>query len=46
MPVLREGGDNVLVFAVFAAFFVLAAVATWGLPERRGEALESAVPAT
>ena len=40
VPVLREGGDNVLVFMVFAAFFVVAAVATWGLPERRGEVVE------
>jgi putative MFS transporter len=46
VPVLRESGGNGLLFVVFAAFFVLAAVATWGLPERRGEALESAVPAT
>jgi MFS transporter, putative metabolite:H+ symporter len=46
VPVLRASGDNVLVFAVFAAFFVLAAVATWGLPERRGESLEAAVLAT
>jgi putative MFS transporter len=46
VPVLREGGGNVLVFAVFAGFFVLAAVATWGLPERRGESLEAALPAT
>jgi putative MFS transporter len=45
VPVLREGGDNLLVFVVFAAFFVLAAAATWGLPERRGESLEAAVPA-
>jgi putative MFS transporter len=41
VPVLlRIGGSNVLLFAVFAGFFLLAAVATWGLPERRGEALE------
>jgi MFS transporter, putative metabolite:H+ symporter len=46
VPVLRATGDNVLVFAVFAAFFVLAAVATWGLPERRGEPLEAAALAT
>jgi putative MFS transporter len=46
VPVLRAGGGNFLLFVVFAAFFVLAAVATWGLPERRGESLESAVPAT
>ena len=46
VPVLRASGDNVLVFALFAAFFVLAAVATWGLPERRGEPLEAAALAT
>ncbi|HLN79308.1 MAG TPA: MFS transporter [Nocardioidaceae bacterium] len=41
VPVLlRVGGGNGLLFAVFAGFFVLAAAATWGLPERRGEALE------
>ena len=27
-------------FGVFAAFFVVGAVATWGLPELRGRALE------
>jgi MFS transporter, putative metabolite:H+ symporter len=37
---LERGGSNTLLFAVFAAFFMLAAAATWGLPERRGEALE------
>lgn len=42
VPVLlRVGGGNGLLFAVFAGFFVVAAVATWGLPERRGEALEA-----
>jgi putative MFS transporter len=46
VPVLRAGGGNGLLFVVFAAFFVLAAMATWGLPERRDEALEAAVPAT
>lgn len=39
VPVLHGGDDNMLLFAVFAAFFVVAAAATWGLPERRGEAL-------
>lgn len=41
VPPLLKIGDNPLVFAVFAAFFVLAAVFTWGLPERRGEPLEA-----
>jgi putative MFS transporter len=41
VPVLLDLGDsNVLLFAVFAGFFMLAAAATWGLPERRGEPLE------
>lgn len=39
-PMLGLGGEPLL-FAVFAAFFVLAAVATWGLPERTGEPLEA-----
>jgi putative MFS transporter len=34
------GGGNGLLFAVFAGFFLLAAAATWGLPERTGEPLE------
>jgi putative MFS transporter len=37
---LDRGGSEALLFAVFAAFFGLAAAATWGLPERRGETLE------
>jgi putative MFS transporter len=37
---LDLGGSNVLLFAVFSAFFAMAAVATWGLPERRGHALD------
>jgi MFS transporter, putative metabolite:H+ symporter len=41
VPPLLKVGDNLLVFAVFAAFFLLAAVFTWGLPERRGEPLEA-----
>jgi MFS transporter, putative metabolite:H+ symporter len=41
VPPLLKIGDNLLVFAVFAAFFLLAAVFTWGLPERRGEPLEA-----
>jgi putative MFS transporter len=39
VPVLQETGDNVLLFAVFAAFFGVGAAATRGLPERRGAAL-------
>jgi putative MFS transporter len=37
---LDVGGSNALLFAVFAGFFALGAAATWGLPERRGAALE------
>jgi putative MFS transporter len=48
VPPLLRIGDNLLVFVVFAAFFLLAAAFTWGLPERRGKPLEdrliSAVP--
>ncbi|GAB2729135.1 MFS transporter [Nocardioides pakistanensis] len=34
------GGEEALLFAVFAGFFLIAAAATFGLPERRGEALQ------
>ena len=37
---LDVGGSEALLFGVFAGLFALAAAATWGLPERRGEALE------
>ena len=40
VPPLLERGGSGLVFGVFAAFFVLGALATWGLPERRGRALD------
>jgi MFS transporter, putative metabolite:H+ symporter len=39
-PLLAAGGSG-LVFGTFAAFFLLAALAGWALPERRGEPLES-----
>jgi MFS transporter, putative metabolite:H+ symporter len=38
--ILDGGASEAVLFAVFAAFFALAAVATWGLPERRGEVLD------
>jgi putative MFS transporter len=38
-PLLGAGGSG-LVFGVFAAFFVVGGLATWGLPERRGRTLE------
>jgi putative MFS transporter len=44
VPPLLDRGGNGLVFGVFAAFFVLAAIATWGLPERRGRRLEELDP--
>lgn len=40
VPPLVDAGGTGLVFGVFAAFFALGALATWGLPERRGQALE------
>jgi MFS transporter, putative metabolite:H+ symporter len=43
-PLLALGGSG-LVFGIFAAFFVLGALATAGLPERRGETLEEATAA-
>jgi putative MFS transporter len=44
VPPLLEAGGSGLVFGTFAAFFVLGAVATWGLPERRGQALDDVPP--
>ena len=32
-------------FGTFAAFFVVAAAAAFGLPERRGQSLEETAPA-
>src|SRR5215213_2855537 len=40
VPPLLDAGGSGLVFGVFAAFFVVGALATSGLPERRGKALE------
>jgi putative MFS transporter len=45
VPPLLDAGGSGLVFGVFAAFFVLASLATWGLPERRGQSLDDAAPA-
>ena len=45
VPPLIDAGGSGLVFGVFSAFFVLAAVATWWLPERRGQSLDDAPPA-
>lgn len=45
VPPLLDAGGTGLVFGTFAAFFALGALATWGLPERRGQALEDDVAA-
>jgi len=42
VPPLLDAGGSGLVFGVFAAFFGLGALATWGLPELRGRTLEEA----
>ncbi|CCG02133.1 MFS transporter [Blastococcus saxobsidens] len=46
VPLLVGAGGTGLVFGTFAGFFLLAALATWGLPERRGEALDAPAPTT
>jgi MFS transporter, putative metabolite:H+ symporter len=43
VPPLLELGGSGLVFGTFAAFFVVAALATWALPERRGQSLDDVV---
>lgn len=40
VPVLLSAGGTVTVFVVFAAFFAVAATATWGLVDRRGMGLD------
>jgi putative MFS transporter len=45
VPPLLDAGGSGLVFGTFAAFFLLGALATWGLPERRGLSLEAPVEA-
>jgi putative MFS transporter len=40
VPLLLDLGDTAMVFGVFAAAFVVAALAAFTLPERRGVALE------
>ena len=40
VPFLLDAGDTVLVFGVFSAAFVVAALAAFTLPERKGVALE------
>jgi putative MFS transporter len=41
VPPLLDAGGSGLVFGVFAAFFVVGAVGTLGLPELRGRSLEA-----
>ncbi|WP_460795378.1 MFS transporter [Microbacterium sp. GXF0217] len=40
VPVLLAAGGAPLLFVIFAAVFVVAAVAVWGLVDRRGKALD------
>ena len=40
VPFLRDAGGTMTLFAVFAAFFVVAALGSFWLPERRGAVLE------
>jgi putative MFS transporter len=42
VPGLVDAGGTGLVFGTFAGFFVLGGVATWWLPERRGQTLDDA----
>jgi putative MFS transporter len=43
VPPLLELGGTGLVFGMFAGVFVVAALASWGLPERRGQSLDEVV---
>ena len=45
VPPLDALGGTGLVFGTFSAFFLLGALASWALPERRGEALDDDVAA-
>ena len=40
VPPIRELGGTVLLFVIFGVFFLIAAAAAIGLPERRGQALD------
>jgi putative MFS transporter len=40
VPLLLAAGGAPLLFVVFAVFFAVAAVAAWGLVDRRGAALD------
>src|SRR4029453_10471241 len=43
VPPLLETGGSGLVFGTFAAFFVVAALTPWPLPEGRGQSLDEVV---
>ncbi|PWC07250.1 MFS transporter [Mycetocola zhujimingii] len=45
VPILTGVGGSVLLFSVFAAFFLIAAAAALALADKRGKALEEFVPA-
>ena len=40
VPLLLAAGGAPLLFAIFAGFFIVAAIVTWGLVDRRGQALD------
>lgn len=40
VPMLLGAGGAPLLFVIFAAFFVIAAIAAWGLVDRRGQTLD------
>ena len=40
VPPLLAGGGAPLLFVVFGAFFAVAAIAAWGLVDRRGASLD------
>ena len=44
VPLLTGFGGNVLLFSVFAAFFLIAAIAALTLADKRGKSLEEFVP--
>jgi putative MFS transporter len=45
VPPLLELGGTGLVFGTFTVFFLVAALAAWGLPELRGQSLDEVVAA-
>jgi len=45
VPPQREAGGTGLVFGTFAASFFMGGLATWWLPERRGQSLDDVAAA-